>query len=295
MKISIEEMKEYFSKDGPYYAIILYYDEFNSNEFKKINFLQKTLIESNFKVLRLSKLSINNYMNSLFLDMHQKAMRVDNKDLVILVDSFLPILHDFNIDCSEYIRFFSKLDDKDSKINKQNIKLILGLTYNQKLKIPAQANMLRRFKMGREINLNEVGEELFDENREEIYQINNQHLPTLNMNSVWSNNPLYYLINKQNKEYAIADNYNDAVINMVNKFSSINLINFATIFRQVVMETFNKNDIINIFNNPDKKENSRKIQYFNISQVIKYLIALKDIFEIQIENEILDKILIESD
>lgn len=295
MKISIEEMKDYFSKDGPYYTIVLYYDEFNSNEFKKINFLQNSLIESNFKVLRLSKLSINNYKNSLFLDMYQKAMRVDNKDLVIIVDSFLPILPEFNIDCSEYTRFFSKLDDNDSIINKQNIKLILGLTYNQKIKIPAQGHMLRRFTIGREINLNEVREEHFNENREENYQINNQYLPTLNMNSVWSNNPLYYLVNKQNKEYAIADNYNDAIINMINKFSSIDLINFASIFRQVDMESFNKNDIINIFNNPDKKEYSRKIQYFNISQVIKYLIALKDIFEIQIDNEILEKLLIKSD
>lgn len=282
----MQEVLDDFSKEKAHYPVIILYEKLDSIVFKRINSLEKILRESN-EVLRLSKLSINITYNSYFLDMYQKAMRNSmafvKEDKIIIIDSFLPIIPDFNINCAEFVNFISKFDDIESKINKYNTKLILGMTYKQWNTIPVQNSMLRRYK-GIELDIQEFDEENIKNKRFESLTFDKKFLPTINMSSLWSNNPFYSLLNKQIKECQLTNTKIDSVLNLIQNFESIDLLNFKDIFRVVFSEEICRDDITAFHNNPYEKKNIPKIQAFNIIQFVKYLYLIQEIFDIKMRD-----------
>ena len=292
MQITFQKMLDYFAKDKSHYPIALLYNKYNSGVFKKISCLVNSLKSNNNNVLRLSKLFLNSNSNSYFVDMFQKAIKntVDfvRDDKIIIIDSFLPLIPNFDINCVVNINYISKFDDIDSRINKFNTKLILGMTYEQYERIPVQNSMLRRYK-GLEFDICELDEQKIKKDRIEILKFDDKFLPTPNRSSIWSFNPLYLLINKQIGENRILNTINDAIINLILNFKSIDLNDIRNIFRQLFTEEITEVDIVNIYNNSTREIS--KIQVLNIIQIIKYLHLLPDVFDLRINDKDLEFII----
>lgn len=288
MRISVSNIIDYFNEKKSQFPISLLYSEYNSSVYKKINSLIKIIRDKNIELLRLSKLSLNLSSHSFFLDMFHKAIRhsIDfiKKKKIILIDCFFPFHHTFNVECVEIVNFISKFDNIDSKINKYNTILILGMRFDQYDMIPIQNSMMRRYK-GLELYIDDTIDNFHSTERNDVFKFDKVVLPTKDMSSILNTNPLYHLINKQLKSVEDVNNTEDAVINLIKLYQKIDLKNIKKIFRQLFTENIEKDDLSIFFNDQKKNINYSRIQSFNIKDLLVYLNSIPEIFEIDLNPE----------
>lgn len=272
----IDKIIEYIIKDIPHYPVILYYNFFNRIIFNKISLIESELSDLDYPLIRVSKLSLNESQNSFYDDLKEILYSVDfnlikKKKKIILVDSYLPLGFEFNIDSNrEIFNLIMDFCNDKQPVNINNTILILGMTESQKRGLQSASISLRKYYANGKYDLEEIDHSFNNNVIDSILNLTNSLLPSENPSSIVDVSPINYLIHKQMSHMEGFSIYNGSLVNLAKNFSGVLFSDLSTRLPVVNDDPPNLVDIFNETSQGERRlfENAQK---FNILQSILYL------------------------